>query len=129
MIKIVSLDQVVTKVFIFQLIQGVCTLLVLTLINKNINTFLSALFGLIIAITPTIVYAKIMLTKGVDNYVLAYYKHKKAMLIKFFINILGFLLVFLLYKNVNAIALFITYIVTIFAYWTCLLIKSRKKIN
>ena len=125
--KVNGLEQAVNRVIKYQLVQGLCASGFITACYQNLNTLISSLLGMFIAIFPTIVYAITVSSRNVENYSLKYSKHKKATLLKFIANMLGFFLVFSTFKNVNALALFIVYIIALSGYWTNLFGLIGKK--
>lgn len=125
--KVNNLERAIIRVIKYQLIQGLCAIIFLTICYKNLNALVSSVFGLVIAVFPTIVYALAMRSLKVENYGVMFNKHKKATLLKFMANMLGFFLVLSLFKSVNILALFIVYIVALSGYWTNLLGLIEKK--
>lgn len=118
------LGYIVLRVIKYQLLQGVIAAFFILIIKKDLTAFLSALCGILIALIPTLVYAKVVISKNIDDIHATYRKHKLAIGLKFLSNAMCFLVVFLLYKNVNVLMLFITYIISLSGYWTSI-ISSR----
>lgn len=122
-----SLKYVVNKVIKYQFIQGVIAVILITVCTLNLMSFISAVFGLLIALIPSLVYAKVVVGDRVDNFYVAYQKHKKALLLKFIVNAMGFFMVFLIFKNVSASALFVAYVITLSGHWTSLISSMVNK--
>ncbi len=96
-------------------------------ISRNLIAVISALCGFGLAFMPTLIYAKIAATKQVlmADKVLAL--HKKALIFKFSANFLGFLIVFITFRQVNSLALFGSYLLTLSSYWLGLLLWPAQK--
>jgi hypothetical protein len=108
-----------------QLILGVMAIIIFTISKHGaINSLVSSILGFAIALSGTLVYIKIAFSSGVITHPsVAYTLHKKAMVSRFATNLLLFAIVFLVYKNCDALVLIITYCVTYSAYWFVLTIK------
>ncbi len=122
-----NLKNTVFCVIKLQFIQGIVALLMVFLYKYSFSALYSGFLGLLIAVIPTIAYAKVVITEKIDNANIMYRKHKKAMMIKFIINGMIFMLVFLFVKNINIFSLFFVYIVAISGYWTSLLSSIKNK--
>lgn len=122
-----NFKSVVIRVIKYQTIQGAIAILALSLWYQSKIVIISSILGLLLAVIPTVVYAKIAISKKVENYLLAYKKHKTAMIIKFVVNGIGFLLVFSMIKNLSAGVLFSVYIIALSGHWTSLFGSSFKK--
>jgi ATP synthase protein I len=83
----------------------------------------SAICGVTIALLSTGVYSYFTFRYGVvATPKTALRRHQVAMLIRFVVNAVGFLVVLLLYPHVNFIAMIITYCITLSGYWFSLLL-------
>lgn len=122
-----GLKKTIFNVIKLQLIQGVIAVVVVTLYMKSFVGFYSGFLGLLIAVIPTLVYAKVVVTKKIDNANIMYGKHKKAMAVKFIINGVGFFIVFLNFKNISVFSLFTVYVIAISGYWTSLISSVKTK--
>lgn len=122
-----SLKTAVIKVIKFQLIQGIIAVATIFLFKSNLLSLYSALFGLLIALIPTLVYANVVISNKVDDANTMFRKHKKAIAFKFLANAIGFLAVFLIFKNIDIFALFCVYIITISGCWTSLISSMKTK--
>lgn len=122
-----SLKIAVVRVIKFQLFQGIIAVVMVFLFNKNANSLSSALFGLLIALIPTLVYARVVISNKIDDANTMLHKHKKALVLKFLTNAVGFLSVFLIFKNIDGFALFCVYIVTLSGCWTSLISSMKTK--
>lgn len=122
-----SLKIAIIKVIKFQLIQGVIAIVLMFCFKSNLVSLYSGLFGLLIALFPTLVYASVVISDKIDDANTMFRKHKKAMLFKFITNAIGFLAVFLIFKNIDNFALFCVYIVTISGCWTSLISSMKTK--
>jgi F0F1-type ATP synthase assembly protein I len=71
--------------------------------------------------------AKVLISEKVVDYHTSYGKLKRATVLKFITNLLGFALVFTCYKSVNPLALFISYIFALSGYWTNFIIPIKTK--
>lgn len=94
------------------------------LISGILNNLFSCLLGSLLVVIPSLVYAITAFSQGIvvtPN--LAITLHKRAMLIKFVINFILFILVILAYRNCNYLLLFINYIITQVCGWLILLKK------
>jgi F0F1-type ATP synthase assembly protein I len=122
-----NLKYVVDKVIKYQIIQGIIAVIVIAIITRHFIDIYSGVCGLIIALVPTIVYSKIAVSNKIDSFYVMYKKHKQAMILKFIVNCLGFLVVFILFRHVSALSLFIVYFVTLCGHWTSVLTSSMVK--
>ena len=122
-----SLKIAVVRVIKFQLFQGIIAVAMVFLFNKNANSLSSALFGLLIALIPTLVYARVVISNKIDDANTMLHKHKKALVLKFLTNAVGFLSVFLIFKNIDGFALFCVYVVTLSGCWTSLISSMKTK--
>lgn len=122
-----SLKIAVVRVIKFQLFQGIIAVAMVFLFNKNAHSLSSALFGLLIALIPTLVYARVVISNKIDDANTMLHKHKKALVLKFLTNAVGFLSVFLIFKNIDSFALFCVYIVTLSGCWTSLISSMKTK--
>ena len=122
-----SLKIAVVRVIKFQLFQGIIAIAMVLLFNKNANSLFSGLFGLLIALIPTLVYARVVISNKIDDANTMLHKHKKALVLKFLTNAVGFLSVFLIFKNIDGFALFCVYVVTLSGCWTSLISSMKTK--
>lgn len=122
-----SLKIAVIKVIKFQLIQGVVAVAGIFYVKSNLVSLYSAVFGLLIALIPTLAYANVVISNKIDDANTMFRKHKKAMVFKFLTNAVGFLAVFLIFKNIDSFALFCAYIITISGCWTSLISSMKTK--
>ena len=99
-----------------QLLLGVVCV-ILSVLSWDVNVVVSALIGFLLVFIPTVVYVKVSNMKQIMPVYQVYGKHQKAELMKFILNFIGFTIVFIFYKNVHVLALFITYVVTLSGYW------------
>ncbi len=105
-----------------------CTLIILLLITallfKGKNNILSVLFGSLIVILSTFLYGCIAFAQGlVVKPKIAIMLHQRAMLFKFILNTMLFMLVIIFFKRCNYIFLFVSYIITQSTVWLILLRK------
>jgi len=96
-------------------------------VKSNLVSLYSAVFGLLIALIPTLAYANVVISNKIDDANTMFRKHKKAMVFKFLTNAVGFLAVFLIFKNIDSFALFCAYIITISGCWTSLISSMKTK--
>ncbi|MFN8770945.1 MAG: ATP synthase subunit I [Neisseriaceae bacterium] len=107
-----------------QLVISVIFCLFVLLLFKNLNIAFSSIIGSMIVIITNFSYYVIAFSKGlVVKPGEALSLHKKAMIAKFALNIVIFMLVFVLYKKCNYPVLFIAYIITQSSNWLMLLKK------
>ena len=108
----------VWRVIKLQLILGIiCTVIVL-ICTRNGNDVFSSILGCLIALIPTFLYIKVVFRSGVVNYPRDALKlHKKAMIVRFLTSFGLFILVICLFKECNFLVLFLTYIMSLSAYW------------
>ena len=105
--------SVVANLIKIQLIITILNIIVVSLVFKSLTDVLSVALGSTIVIVSSIVYASIAFSYGlivIPN--IAIKQHKKAMLTKFLVNFLLFVVVITLYKKCNYLLLFISYIIT-----------------
>lgn len=105
------------------LLGGVC--IVASALSFNVDAIVSACFGFILVFIPTLVYVKISNMRKIMPVYQVYSKHQKAELMKFTLNFIGFILVFVFYRNVHVLAFFATYVVTLSSYWLGLFSKAK----
>lgn len=110
------------KVLTIQVALIVICFLISFVCRYNSNTLLSVALGGFLAILPNFVYAKIVNVKCVLPVHQVLPLHQKALLLKFFVNLVAFVCVLVLYRQVDSKALFITYVVTLGSYWIALVI-------
>ena len=122
-----NFKSVVIRVIKYQITQGAIAVLALSLWYQSKIVIISSILGLLLAVIPTVVYAKLTISKKVENYLLTYKKHKTAMIIKFIVNGAGFLLVFSMIKNLSPGVLFSVYIIALSGHWTSIFGSSFKK--
>ncbi|MBP9743351.1 MAG: ATP synthase subunit I, partial [Burkholderiales bacterium] len=97
---------------------------VTAIIAKNLNSIISAAVGGGLAIIPTLLYAYIVFRKGLINYPATTLRlHQMAMAVRFIANFVLFVIVCLNYKQLDFLILFVTYLVTLSAYWLSLIKK------
>lgn len=112
---------VVKKVLQLQILLALIASLCTYMVHRNIYDVYSSIIGAIIAIVPTLVYIRIAFKDGfVTSPVRALSKHQKAFFVRFALNLILFLIVFLFYRNCNFLILFISYGVVLSAYWLSL---------
>ena len=83
----------VKNIIKLQLFMGLLCSIFTIVITKDINSSFSAFLGFILAILPTLIYIRIAFAKGLiaaPQVVLA--RHYKAMILKFILNIILFML-------------------------------------
>jgi len=118
---------VVYQLVKIQLIAGLTAAAIVAAHKHDLNTLFSAIVGLVLAISPTIVYTMVAFSGGlVTTPTIAYTRHKKAMISRFILNLLLFGLVALIYRQCDYTALLITYIVSLSGYWISLLLPSMR---
>ena len=104
-----------------QSVMGLVATVALAAYGHSINTAFSGIVGLLLAIVPTVVYAKIAFANHlVVAPAVAFARHKKAMLSRFLLNLMLFAIVLALYRKCDCVALFVTYFVTLAGYWVSL---------
>lgn len=108
-----------------KIVLGIILILIFAIFSQNLYTTLSALLGFLLALLPALFYIKIAWSNKIllANQIFA--KHKKAEIYKFNVNLLGFLVVFISFKQVHALALFTTYMVTLSGYWLSLFFRIK----
>lgn len=112
---------IVSKVLRLQIFLALFAAVIAYLVHHHINDVHSSLIGAVIAILPTLVYTKIAFKNGlVTSPVKALGRHQKAFFVRFFLNLILFLVVFLFYRNCNFVILFISYGAVLSAYWLSL---------
>lgn len=94
--------------------------LAVALLSLDVYVVASAFFGGALVFIPTLVYIRVAKMSRVLPTSQVFAKHQKAELFKFFTNLIGFALVFILFKKVHVLALFATYVVTLSSYWLSL---------
>ncbi len=110
-----------------QFLIGVLAILVTAVKSLNSYATISAILGFLLALLPTLVYIRIAWSKKVLPPDTVFAKHKKAELYKFFVNLFGFAIVFIFFRQVHALALFTTYVVTLSSYWFSMFLQTRPK--
>lgn len=110
-----------------QLVIGILAIITSLLLGKNLITAFSAFLGLCLSVLPALVYIKIAYSKKILSGEIILAMHKKAELYKFMTTISGFILVFICFKQVHVLALFITYIATLSSYWLSLFWLAKSK--
>lgn len=108
---------------LIQLGLGLIVSILFMLLKRNVNSTVSACLGAFMSVLLTIFSAKVAFAKG--DIVLpkqAIAQHKKAMLVKWLLNILLFAVVLIFYKKCDYTALFISYSITLAGYWVSLII-------
>jgi hypothetical protein len=104
-----------------QLTLGLVAVTAVAFFKHNANSICSGFVGLVLAIVPTVIYAKIAFGNGLVSIpVIAYSQHKKAMLSRFMLNLIFFAMVILIYKRCDYVALLLVYFVTLAGYWISL---------
>lgn len=93
---------------------------IIAVFSWNLYLSLSVLIGALLVIVPTLVYIKVSKINKVLPVNQVFARHQKAELFKFFSNLFGFALVFIVFKKVHVLALFATYVVTLSSYWLSL---------
>lgn len=109
------------RVITIKVILAVIFITIIAVFNRNLYSCLSALLGFLLALLPALVYIKVVYTDRVLPAEVVMVRHKKAELYKFFTNILGFVIVFICFRQVHLLVLFASYLVTLSAYWLALL--------
>lgn len=94
--------------------------LAIAIFSWNMYLILSVILGALLVIVPTLVYIRVSMMNKVIPVGQVFARHQKAELFKFFTNLVGFALVFILFKKVHVLALFTTYVVTLSSYWLSL---------
>jgi F0F1-type ATP synthase assembly protein I len=116
--------KIVKQILKTQLALGAIAVIILAIFRPNLNSVISATLGVSFVVVTTFIYAKIAFAKGLVLLPsVAFLRHQKAMFARFLINILLFILVFLIYRNCDFLALFTAYIVTMSSYWFSLIAK------
>lgn len=105
-----------------QLILGIVASLACYTVDSTMVTGFSALLGMSLVVISTSAYLGLIWSRTVLAAEKVFAQHKKAMIVRYLTNFIGFLVIFTVFKDVNVFALFITYIVTISAYWLSLII-------
>ena len=116
-LTIIVKKQVVTQFFC-----GLAAVVFFSIVDFSYNTVISAVIGIIIAVTPTLIYAKLAFAKGLI--VLpkeAFRLHKKAMVYKFISNLLLFVVVLSVYKKCNYVALYCSFLAALCGNWFSLI--------
>lgn len=106
---------------------GFAAILLTAVISLNWHDIVSAVLGFSLVLMSTLVYVKIAWSKKVLPAAVVFARHKKAELYKYLTNLVGFALVFILYKQVQILALFTAYIVTLSSYWFGLFWTAKPK--
>ena len=97
-------------------------LAVMAIVFVNVNAAVSVLIGGSIGIVANLGYALRALRMGAENNPVKVYKAQAAgERLKFVLTLAGFALVFLQYKEVAVLALFLGYTSTFVIYWLALL--------
>lgn len=122
-----NFKSVVIRVIKYQLVQGIFAGIIFSFFFRSEIVIISSMLGLLLAIMPTIIYAKVVVNNKIENYLVTYKKHKIGMIIKFIVNGFCFLLVFSLVKNLSPGILFSVYIIALSGHWTSILGSSFKK--
>ena len=99
---------------------------IIAVFSQNLYSCLSALFGSLLALFPALVYIKVAYSKKILPAEQILVRHKKAELYKFLTNIFGFVIVFISFRQVHALVLFASYLVTLSAYWLALFRRTTK---
>lgn len=99
--------------------------LAMALLSFNVYLIASAFCGGALVVVPALVYIRVSKMSKVLPVGQVFAKHQKAELFKFFTNLVGFALVFILFKNVHVLALFATYVVTLSGYWLSLYKQAK----
>jgi hypothetical protein len=124
MFKIVNYIMPIRLLLRLQLFIALLLLIICLFMTNSCNSVLSATIGSLLVFSLT--YLTYFLTLHNSLVVLpniAIKNHKKTMIYKFFINIIFFLLIYILYKNCNYLWLFIGYISTQLSFWFVLILK------
>ncbi|MDQ5921975.1 MAG: hypothetical protein QG673_2034 [Pseudomonadota bacterium] len=109
-----------------QLWLGVITSIIVVISTRDFNKTLSALLGAVLAVLPTLAYAFIAFRNGlIAHPKTVMWQHKKAMIVRFMANFVLFIIVCLSYKNCDFFILFVTYLITLSAYWLSLVKRSN----
>lgn len=107
-----------------QAIFGLVCVLLIAGITRDFNSILSSLIGFGVAFSATIVYVLAAFYKGFIAYPNQVLKlHQKAVVLRFLVNLLLFMIVFISYRQCRFMLLLITYLVTLSGYWFSLLKK------
>ncbi|MDD3265967.1 MAG: ATP synthase subunit I [Burkholderiales bacterium] len=99
--------------------------LAVAVLSLDVYVLMSAFFGGALVVLPTLVYIRVAKVNRVLPAGQVFAKHQKAELFKFFTNLIGFALVFILFKKVHVLALFATYVVTLSSYWFSLYKQAK----
>ena len=94
--------------------------LIVAVFSWNVYLMVSVLIGSLLVIVPTLVYIKVSKINKVMPVNQVFARHQRAELFKFFSNLVGFAVVFIVFKKVHVLALFATYVVTLSSYWLSL---------
>ena len=107
-----------------QLIVSMAIALMVLIVFKNAVDTASVVFGSLLVVLPTTIYRGIAFRKGlVVSPKTALIQHKKAMVAKFMLNCLLFIILIFVFKHCNFLFLFISYIITQGIAWAVLLKK------
>ena len=108
-----------------QLIIGVFLILLTYALTRDFNDTNSLLIGVLMSIMSTLCYVLITFRVGfVHLPKIAYKNHQIAVIIKFMLNIVVFILVLNYYKNCNFLLMLIGYVLTMSSYWLSLIKKQ-----
>ena len=113
---------ILSRLIKIQLTVGLIATVILAVHKNSMNTAFSGIVGLVLAIVPTVVYAKIAFANHlVVAPSVAFVRHKKAMIGRFVLNLLLFAIVLFFYKKCDYIALFVAYFIALAGYWISLI--------
>jgi len=114
----------VKKTIKLQFILGICAVILISFFRSNQNSIISAVIGVFLVTIPTLIYVKIAFARGFIAYPnIALAQHQKAMLFRFFLNLVLFMVVAVVYRGCDFLALFTTYFITLSGYWFSLIKK------
>ncbi len=109
-------------ILLWQLYIGIIFAVLVLIFTMNFIYFASAVVGGLISIISTLCYIFITFRNGFIHLPkVAYKNHQLAMLTKFILNIIIFILVLKLFKNCNFIILLTGYVVSMSSYWLSLI--------
>lgn len=111
----------VFKLARLQLVMGLVVTVSFAAYKQSLNTAFSGIAGILLAIIPTVVYARVAFGKrSVEIPVVALSRHKKGMIARFLLNLVLFAVILFFYKKCDYIALFVVYFIVLAGYWVSL---------
>ena len=117
------LEMVAKKNIAFYLQVCVCMIMIISsyTLTQSMNLVFSCLLGCVFVFVLNVIHFRVAFSNGlILKPKKALLQHKKAMFLKFVVNIIIFITIFIYYKNCNYLALFLGYIITQFSGWIIL---------